>query len=515
MRLDFYYTAKRINALTRPDVDESQVIVTTFTDFHIKDQTDLNNPCFVIISGNLPETNYCILSNTGATSERPDKYYYFVNRIEQVRKTMWNIYCTIDALATWKPYILQQSAFVMRSGNYVNPYIIDTALPTKNEITHRNCFSYINTDIALSTSQGCVIFACAMSGADIALPGTIGGVTHVCMRISAFQSFTTTLYQSGVAQQLKDTFGNMAAAIMGAYWIPISYDDVPGTTVSTIFIGGFSASVSGKIINSNFYRKNYNGTASLTHYGDFRDNPPFRSYYMEFPWVGLVDVDSDKIAAMNRLTSNGSIGMFTETYYDFLSGVIMYRVFIGRSSAEILLCEISGSAKVDLPISAFKANIAGLIGGVLEKVGGAIGTATPTSPGTSDYVSTTNPLLNLFAAANPKPVEESGIGKTLLDLGTAINMHSGGTTSIVGGYSGTAMGGINPLMSLYEKAQDTSVPPSNVNGVMGRPYYGVLSLGSCAGYTHTNGFAVKGKMTTEEKSIIENAFNGSGVFITE
>lgn len=515
MRIDFYYTAKRINSLVRPDVDENQTVITTFTDFHLKDETDLNNPIFVIAAGNLPETNYCIMSNTGATAERPDKYYYFVNRIEQVRKTVWNIHCTIDALATWKTSILTQNAFVMRSGNYCNPYIIDTALPTKNEITHRNCFSHINTDIALSTNQGCVIFACAMTGANISLPSTIGGVTHVCMTISAFQSFTTTLYQSGVAQQIKDAFGNAAAAIMGAYWIPISYSDVAGNNVSSIFIAGFEVHVAGKIVSSNFYRKNYNGTASLTHYGDFRDNPPFRSYYMEFPWVGLVDVDSDKIAAINRLSGNGQIGIFTETYYDYLSGVIMYRVFIGRTSAEILLCEVSGSAKVDLPISAFKANIAGLIGGVLEKVGAGLGTATPTNSGVSAYVSTTNPLLNLFAAANPKPVEESAAAKTINDLASAINMHSGGTTSIIGGYSGTAIGGINPLMSLYEKAQDTSVSPQSVNNVIGRPYYGVLNLNACTGYTHTSSFCVKGRMSTEEKNIIETAFNGSGVFMTE
>ena len=108
MRIDFYYTNKRINALTRPDTDESQSVVTTFTDFHLKDETNLNTPIFMIVSGNLPETNYCILSGTGATAERPDKYYYFVDRIEQVRKTVWNIHCTIDALATWKTYILQQ-----------------------------------------------------------------------------------------------------------------------------------------------------------------------------------------------------------------------------------------------------------------------------------------------------------------------------------------------------------------------------------------------------------------------
>lgn len=490
MRLDCYYTAKRINALTRPDVDESQVVVTTFTDFHMKDQTDLNNPCFVIVAGNLPETNYCILSNTGATSERPDKYYYFVNRIEQVRKTVWNIYCTIDALATWKPYILQQSAFVERSTSLYNPYVTDSLLPTKNEITRRTVYAKINDDLAPSLSGGIYILTLGASGANVSLSNTVGGNAVYAMTADNCRATLETLFSAGVAAQAKQSFASVADCICGLHWLPIKMEAIGGVAVSQIFVAGSSVNVNALRLTRNIYDTNlaFAENATLTHFGDYRDVSPFRTYYAKCPYGGIIDLDDDIIAEENR-RNGGAVRFNARQMLDFYTGIIKTMFYCNNS----LIGSVEGCAKVDIPVSTYHGNMASLAGAAVDK-----------------YGETVNAIFDFFSGN--KGVD--GWTGSFAD-GVANWLKGGGSYSQIGGFGGSNIGAYDPELRIIEKIQDTSVAPSNVAALAGRPYCGVASLGSLSGYCKTQGFAVRGKMTSEEKNIIENAFNGTGVFITE
>lgn len=510
MRIDFYYTAKRLNSLVRPDIDEAQTVVTTFTDFHLKDQTDMNHPVFIVVASNLPETNYCILSDTGASAERPNKYRYFVDRIEQYRKTIWHIYCTIDALATWRDSILTQSAFVVRSSNTFEPYEIDTLLPTKNKVARNRLFSYLNEAFTTNEQGGSyMISLCANSINEVA-PRTMGGISHIILDYTNASDLVSMFYDLGTAQQLVQTFGNASSAIVGCVWVPLKYSVIGASGTSPVgdavqnlrvaglqkFINGTKLSRIYKLIQSN--RVNI----SLTHFGDFRDNAPYRSYFLKLPWYGFHELDSDLMGQINR-DSGGSTTMYVNVYYDFLGGVIKYIVYIGN----YLVCNVEACAKVDIPISTFKTNIAGMIAGVLNK-SGEVGQATMSraqeranlqlSGGTKGKY--TDTVQNFF-----KPVTSS----------VSIDKYGGGDFSIVGGYSGTLLGGVDSELVLYEKVQDTVVSPSNISSLMGRPYGGVVALSSLTGYCQTDGFHMRGRMTSEEKQLIEDAFNGSGVFITE
>ena len=490
MRLDCYYTAKRINALTRPDVDESQVVVTTFSDFHMKDQTDLNNPCFVIVAGNLPETNYCILSNTGATSERPDKYYYFVNRIEQVRKTVWHLWCTIDALATWKPYILQQNAFVERSTSLYNPYVTDSLLPTKNEITRRTVYAKINDDLAPSLSGGIYILTLGASGANVSLSNTVGGNAVYAMTADNCRATLETLFSAGVAAQAKQSFASVADCICGLHWLPIKMESIGGVAVSQIFVAGTSVNVNALRLTRNIYDTGlvFAENATLTHFGDYRDVAPFRTYYAKCPYGGIIDLDSDIIAEENRL-SGGAVRFNVRQMLDFYTGVIKTMFYCNNA----LIGSVEGCAKVDIPVSTYHGNMASLAGAAVDK-----------------YGETVNAIFDFFSGN--KGVD--GWSGSFAD-GVADWLKGSGSYSQIGGFGGTNIGAYDPEMRIFEKIQDTSVAPSNVAALAGRPYCGVASLGSLSGYCKTQGFAVRGKMTAEEKNIIENAFNGTGVFITE
>lgn len=490
MRIDFYYTNKRINALTQPDIDESQVIITTFTEFHLKDETNLNSPIFTIVSGNLPETNYCILSNTGATSARPDKYYYFIDRIEQVRKTVWNVHCTIDALATWKTYILQQSAFVERSTNLFNPYVTDTLLPTKNEITRRTVYGKINDDLAPALNGGIYILTLGASGANVSLGNTVGGNAVYAMTADNCRAMLETLFSAGVAAQAKQAFASVADCICGLHWLPIKMESIGGIAVSQIFVANNSVSVSALRLTKNIYDTNlaFSENASLTHYGDYRDCAPFRTYYAKCPYGGIFDLDTDIIAEENRL-NNGSVRFNARQMLDFYTGVIKTMFYCNNS----LIGSVEGCAKVDIPISTYKANMAGFAGSAIDK-----------------YGETVNAIFDFFSGN--KGVD--GWTGSFAD-GVANWLKGGGSYSQIGGFGGSNIGAYDPEMRIIEKIQNTSVAPSNVAGIAGRPYCGVASLGSLSGYCKTQGFSVRGKMSADEKKQIEAAFNGTGVFITE
>lgn len=490
MRIDFYYTNKRINALTRPDTDESQSVVTTFTDFHLKDETNLNTPIFMIVSGNLPETNYCILSGTGATAERPDKYYYFVDRIEQVRKTVWNIHCTIDALATWKTYILQQSAFVERSTNIFNPYVTDTLLPTKNEITQRTIYAKINADLQPTLRGGTYFITLASTQNGASASSTAGGVDIYAMDAENCTNLLQTLFTAGVATQAKQIFASVSECIMGLHWLPIGLYAFGGTSVSTIYIAGTSVNISAIRLSRNIYDTGsiLSENVTLTHFGDYRDNAPYRNYYAKLPYGGMIDLDVDIIAMRNRV-NGGAVSFSCRQMLDFFTGVMQQTIYCDN----FVVGRTEGCAKVDLPISTYKANLAGMAGGAIDK-----------------YGETVNAIFDFFSGN--KGVD--GWTGSFAD-GVADWLKGGGSYSQIGGFGGSNIGAYDPEIRVFEKIQDTSVAPSNVAGIAGRPYCGVVALSSLSGYCKTQGFSVRGKMTADEKKQIETAFNGTGVFITE
>lgn len=496
MRIDFYYTAKRINSLVRPDVDESQTIITTFTDFNLKDETDLNNPVFMVVASNLPETNYCILSNTGATAERPDKYYYFVDRIEQVRKTVWNIHCTIDALATWKTQILQQSAFVERSTNLYNPYVTDSLLPTKNELSQRTIYAKINADLQPALRGGIYILSLGSSGAEnggvgVPVGNTTGGTAVYALTAANCASLLQTLFSSGVAAQAKQAFASVSDCILGLHWLPIGMYAIGGIAVDKIFVANTSVSVNALRLDRNIYDTGQilSENVTLTHYGDYRDIAPFRSYYAKVPYGGMFDLDTDIIAWRNRL-NGGSVSFNTRQMLDFYTGVIQQTIYCDNFEVG----RVEGCAKVDIPVSTYHGNISSMAGAALDK-----------------YGETVNSIFDFFGIGK-KGVD--GWSGSFMD-GVADWLKSGGSYSQIGGFGGSNIGAYDPEIRVVEKIQDTSVPPSNVAGVAGRPYCGVVALNSLNGYCKTQGFTVRGRMTADEKRQIEDAFNISGVFITE
>lgn len=489
MRIDFYYTGKQLNSDLRPDIEETTgQVSTTFTDFHLKDETDLNHPVFIIGSGNLPETNYCILSNTGATQERPDKYYYFIDKITQYRKTVWHISCTIDALATWRDVVRPQTAYIERSSNVFNPYIVDSVLPTKNELFQRRIFSYLDGNTASSGQHGTYLLRVCSSGTT---PNTdtydMGGVDTFFCTAHGLKSFAENFFQSPIASQVAQTFGNVGSAIVGAFWLPIKIEAINGkTAVSQIFCGGTVNVGSGVYASGQYaYTNSQTQQVALTHYGDFRDNTPFRSYFAKLPWLGYVELDSDYIAIRNRL-GGGNVTFTVTRMIDFLAGAMKYIVYCDN----FVVGNFDVSCRVDIPLSSYNGNGAtGIGGGLLNKFG-----------------ETVNSFLDGFIKGG-----DGWTGSTPDKI--ADTMQMSGTYTVVGGAAGNLLGAYDAEIVIFEKGQDTSVAPSSIAATTGRPYNGCAALSGVHGFCKTFGFSVKGEMSKEEKEQINSLLNNTGAYL--
>lgn len=509
MTLTCYYTNKRINSLVRPDVDENVSVSTPLTDFFLKDTTSLNHPVFVISASNMPETNYCILTGQGFTANRPQKQYYWVDDIVQVRKTVWELHCNIDALATWRDTILNQSAFVVRSASSYKPYLNDDLMQSAGDYPQRGVVSYINSDLA-GMNDGTYILAIAATGDNAAGGGVsgIGGMSYYACGEDTLAHIMGYLFQVPIATQVKDAFGDFAGAFGGLWWIPLKRSVVGGLTVSSIFFAGQSITNLSNCsrINRHYYDNYQTFNCSLQHFGDFRDNAPYRSYFAKLPFVGVVDIDNAIMYSRNR-AGNGAVTIGVRQTLDFLSG--SYCCYLTADG--YFLGKYFAQTRVELPLASFNTNVAGFVGGVANKVGDVISRegSNKASREAIAWKESTNVGRVLRAAFR------GAAGGAVGDALSNVDNHIGGTYNINGGYGGTTTIAADPELRIIERYQDTAVAPSSVAALAGRPFAGVTALSALSGYCLTSGFHVRGYMTSEEKEQIETLLNSTGVFITE
>lgn len=82
-----------------------------------KDEINIMVPTIIIETADIPNYNYCYISNLGR--------YYFIDNYTIVRTGLIELELSIDLLMSYKDKILQQTAFISSQENNYNDYIID------------------------------------------------------------------------------------------------------------------------------------------------------------------------------------------------------------------------------------------------------------------------------------------------------------------------------------------------------------------------------------------------------
>lgn len=349
MNVTFYSNfEKKINSTKRPSGSG------TTLDCKMKSDCSMSSPVFLIDGIDL-SYNYCYFNNR----------YYFINDIVLNKNNIYEIYCSVDVLATYKPYITSYNTFIERSASKFDPMIIDNALSSSQDIkSNAQATTQIKTttgQVPLDPTSGCYLVKIFGKGNgpqvyvydDLT---TIGGL----LSNSAFgltDNALNNLLETGWMQIL-----DVSAYVSNIMWLP--FPSSIFTTVNDqidiayVHLVGVTAN---RVVNKYI---GCSGTISVptNDYNDFRKNhPSFSSYTMYLPGVGSVDVPA--MEAANGLTYSLTIDIYT--------GACTYYLF-SNDTTPAIIASFEGEIGVEIPYGVTSVTNPGLIS---NWVGAIAGTA--------------------------------------------------------------------------------------------------------------------------------------------
>lgn len=443
----FYTTSKRQNSTLVP----SGAGVTL--DVLLKDDTSLLNPVLRFSYSGAPTFSMCQFAGR----------YYFIDDVVSVHNNLWDIYCRVDTLATWKSAILTTTAFVLYDET-ANTDIVDGRLPIQtdesvsvNNITYFSPY-YSATGCYLLTAvnrDGC--FTYVMSEAQLTqfMAGLINWING---------EITSTTVEGTIAEVGKMIIGsgNVLDNIKGLCWIPFNASDIAQQS-RFIAVGLYDNNENGLYITG---MANISWTQRINipwQTTGWRRTQPYTQVYVYIPYIGTVMIPAGNITQETALDvrfsvnkRNGAMGV---DIYGAASGE---RVYTG-----------SGSTAVSMPIGSSALNVGALVTGRIASAAALV-------------------MGNFIGAA-----------------ASAINSVQSNPQS-AGGIAGGAGSGLTQDLICFTVFHDVSDIPTNME--LGTPTFKTKSLGALSGYVQCDNASVAGAMTQQERNTINTFLNG-GIYI--
>lgn len=323
IEVKLYKFQKKDNSTAQP-VD--LVNVPLVTQCTLKDDCSVVNPVLQFNPAGVSELsliweyNYIKISMFGR--------YYYVDDWQYIGG-LWECYCHVDVLASFKQDIRGTFAYVTRSTRdangaiIYNPDIIDTSYPATGKQA-----SYYNTSITNPFAGAEGVYVCGIINNDT----VNGSVTYYAFNQIGFNYFTRALFNystgwldidvSEISENLQKALINPFQYIVSCNYFPLNVSDfssLPSSSAtSTIKFGWWSINlpVSARIFSVKSY---VNKTFSLTI--PRHPNTGSRGWYLNLaPWAiytlraypfGTIDIDSEAIARWNTVDLHISIDCAT------------------------------------------------------------------------------------------------------------------------------------------------------------------------------------------------------------
>lgn len=527
--VSFASTSKRENST-------KQLTMTATHDCTFKNGCSMLNPILLleIESTLFPSYTACKIEDR----------YYKISDIRSVRNNLFEVYCEIDVLATYKSDILSSTQFVSYSSHKTSNWLADTRIPLSSEtqtytatvltgilstigtyvltvVGENGCCTYYTQNEALLSALLSAISTWETNGISDAISRISqftpayeranyrvvpsGDSLTDCMQvlidvlIDAFeelghtmanvQDAANTLISSIEAAAVEtgfvgNAYANAPSCIRSCIWVPFDYALAPsGTGQSPIKLGTFDTGVNMPATSG----KAVSDTVSITipwHYSDWRRSI-CEDVYLYLPLVGMVQLSGDSLTNVTSLTIDWSV-----TYTD---GVICYKVRAGSN----VIGSFGGQCAANYPLGIAQQASAGelvnaVIQGAEKTVSGLIqSTLSPTSVG--GVIGG----LALNAAVTGYNVEN--IKKT-----THI--------SCIGGVGGGAGIGLGRDIVCYTVAHPTIIAPDDMQLTMGLPTMKPMALATLTGYCQCANAHVDAPATETELALLDRYLN-SGFFI--
>ena len=460
-----YTTSKRHNSTLVP-TGGGQV------NLAIKGGSDLIDPVFLLNNAGPPTFNMVQFAAR----------FYFVTGVKNIRDNLWEVYCHVDVLATWKSSIQAMSPYVAYY-THSNTLIADKRLSVKaTQVTQKNSgsFGYLGKNycyvLTVIGDNGTAAFA--LPEADIRKLYAQDYKTVFDTSINAIPLVTGVSVEDvliDLVRWWKDFLksasgsfnyaGTISENIRSCHILPVQTGAIGGMPNQDVLLGAIDTLIDGFLITD----RTFEDTATVSipwQATDWRRLAPYHEIYLYIPALGLISLSPSDLIGETSLTVKCSM--------DVLSGDTIFEVKTSTKTVYYantnLATQFALGASQVAGTAAANALIAGagaLMGSPLTAAAGVLGLANELQP---------NPM--------------------------CIGSNAGG--AILGVDSDTV-----ECITIFH---DTTVAPSSVSAEKGTPYNGVLSLSGITGYVQTIGASVAGNMTDTERQEINRLMDG-GIFI--
>lgn len=235
MIVNLYGFQKKKNSTAQPAISSATVL----NDVELKDDTSIVNPVLLINqrSSGMPVPfdpsyfTYAFIPKFGR--------YYFISDARWV-SGLWELYLSVDVLASFKTAIGSMSAYVERAASAYNAHIIDNLYPAKTDVQITNATIATSWN-NVAPSGGCYILGVVNNQSS----GHIGAITYYAMTASALNlllafMYSNNIYQAGniteIGEDLFKSLFNPFQYIVSCMWFPGAASNY-GDTQVTIKLG--------------------------------------------------------------------------------------------------------------------------------------------------------------------------------------------------------------------------------------------------------------------------------------
>ncbi len=461
MRVDIYKISKRVNSTALP----SNLLASI--NFVYKDAQSKHNPVIIIDKQDTTGWNYAKI----------DIDFFWINDIVYAGNHI-ELHLQIDVLATYRANIFNTSAFCLRA-NEGSIYQIDSMNPATVDIIE----SKVEYSIPEFSSLGSYLLTVA--GGDI---GAAGAASQYVLTKNQMSAFMSKIFSDDITSAWKnywdtvfDTWDfsfNPFEWVLNCRWIPISHQDWPGLSVTSVKLGRFDTGAAAYSNSGSFI------TGSITIPITIPKNAFFSSRYydmnMYLPFYGMVSLPVDSLYSLKN--------MYLNYYIDTINGDIIYSLS-GDTDNTRLLGIWGASCATNIPISAAQSNFSGTIGAVASVLG-VVGAAA--TGGASLVAGATVGAVGATAGA--------------VSQATQVSVQTNGALS---SRIGIALGDSVRIMTRYHVP--VSLIDSN-SSTIGLPVNQNVIIGNKRGYVKTLNASVSANATMDELQEINNYLDG-GIYV--
>jgi len=458
---------KRINSTKQPTGGTNVTAL-------LKESTSLKNPVFQLVNADF-EVNYV----------KWEGHYYYVNDIVSVNNDIYELYCSMDDLASHKSEIGSTKAYVEYSSNTVNKWIPDQRITVSNETT------VVTGDTALfDASSGTYVLGVVGTDESTVASRTaqVGFANYWAVNASQLSSLNDYLFDTDFAEEFFNKMGDAYNAVIEVHWIPY---DLGLHDLGFICLGKNSTNIQAKGL------KRYVNTNNLILskiieipwiYEDWRSLSPYTKLVLYLPFYGNIELDPAEFVLNDEILNKITI----QVSLDPIGGEIAYGLVYGLKTATY-----RADCSVSIPVGQIRGNkttgVVEIIGGAGAVVGGVISAVA--SEGL------TVPAVAAMAGG------VGSIGKGIISQFSQEVTSKGGAGMF--GQSNLVQNSsyFNSIRYTLKSHKISLTNLNDLNPIEGKPLYNVKTISSIPGYIKCAGASVNMAGLEADKAVINNYLN--------